>query len=258
MTKNIIQPINKDFDTIVKSVADYSPKTKSVFSSKRDLVNPTFIEVKGLKLNKRQKMDGLKMLKMLDDNTIPLVFFDPQYRSILDKQNYGNEGESRGKNRSELPQMDDKMIKDFLKEIERVLTPSGHLMMWVDKYIVCNGINSFFEGMGLQLVDMITWNKQRMGMGYRSRRYSEHLVIFQKKPVRAKGVWRVHDIPDVWTEKIEDKNHTHAKPIELQKRLIKAVTNVGDVVVDPSAGGFSVMRSANEMERNFLGCDILG
>lgn len=257
MTKNIIQPINKDFDIIVKSVADYSPKTKSVFSTKRDLVNPTFIEVKGLKLNKRQKMDGLKMLKMLDENTIPLVFFDPQYRSILDKQNYGNEGEGRGKERSELPQMDDKMIKEFLKEIERVLTPSGHLMMWVDKYIVCNGINLFMEGRGLQLVDMITWNKQRMGMGYRSRRYSEHLVIFQKKPVRAKGVWRVHDIPDVWTEKILEKNHTHAKPIELQKRLIKAVTNVGDVVVDPSAGGFSVMRSANEMERNFLGCDIL-
>lgn len=219
---------------------------------------PTWIEVKGLKLNKRQKMDGFKMLKMLADNTIPLVFFDPQYRSVLDKQKYGNEGKGRGKERSDLPQMDNRMIKDFVKEIERVLTPSGHLMMWVDKYIVCNGINLFLEGRGLQLVDMITWNKQRMGMGYRSRRCSEHLMIFQKKPIRAKGVWRVHDILDVWTEKIEDKNHTHAKPIELQKKLINAVTIVGDVVVDPSAGGFSVMRSANEMDRNFLGCDLLG
>jgi site-specific DNA-methyltransferase (adenine-specific) len=258
MTKHTIDPLNKDFESIVKSVADFSPKTNSVYSSKRDLITPTWIEVKGLKLNKRLKMDGLKMLKMLDDNTIPLVFFDPQYRSILDKQSYGNEGENRGKDRSELPQMDNKMIKDFLKEIERVLTPSGHLMMWVDKYIVCNGINLFMEGRSLQIVDMITWNKKRMGMGYRSRRYSEYLVIFQKLPVRAKGVWRVHDIPDVWDEKITDKNHTHAKPIELQMRLIKAVTNKGDVVVDPSAGGFSVMKSANNMERNFLGCDILG
>lgn len=260
MVKHIINPLQKDFDSIVKSVADYSPRTKSVFSDKRDLTTPTFIEIKGLKLNKRLKMDGLKMLKMLESNTIPLVFFDPQYRSILDKQSYGNEGEKRGKERSELPQMDNKMIKEFLKEIERVLTPSGHLMMWVDKYIVCSGINLFSEGTGLQLVDMITWNKERMGMGYRSRRYSEHLVIFQKKPIRAKGVWRVHDIPDVWTEKIQngDKNHTHAKPVGLQMRLIKAVTNKGDVVVDPSAGGFSVMKSANQMERNFLGCDILG
>lgn len=260
MTKHIVEPIKEEFDDIVKSVARYSPKTKSVFSGKRDLITPTFIEMKGLKLNKRLKMDGLKMLKMLDPDSIPLVFFDPQYRSILEKQNYGNEGETRGKSRSELPQMDDKVIKEFLKEIEKVLTPSGHLMMWVDKYIVCNGINLFMEGRGLQIVDMITWNKQRMGMGYRSRRYSEHLVIFQKKPIRAKGVWRIHDIPDVWTEKIEngDKNHTHAKPVGLQMRLIKAVTNKGDVVLDPSAGGFSVMKSANQMERNFLGCDILG
>jgi site-specific DNA-methyltransferase (adenine-specific) len=258
MTKNTIEPIEKDFDTIVKSVADYSPKTRSVFSDKRDLVTPTFIEVKGLKLNKRQKMDGLKMLKMLDDSTIPLVFFDPQYRTILDKQSYGNEGKGRGKERSELPQMDEKMIKDFLKEIERVLTPSGHLMLWVDKYIVCSGINALMEGRSLQLVDLITWNKGRMGMGYRTRRYSEYLVIFQKLPVRAKGVWRVHDIPDVWDEKIIDKNHTHSKPVELQKRLIKAVTNIGDVVLDPSAGGFSVLKASQEMDRNFLGCDILG
>lgn len=55
-----------------------------------------------------------------------------------------------------------------------------------------------------------------------------------------------------------DKNHTHAKPVELQKRLIKAVTNKGDIVVDPSAGGYSVLKSALEMERHFVGCDILG
>ena len=224
MTKHTIEPIIKDFDVIVKSVADYVPKTRSVYSSEREVKQPPFT-VKGLKMNARQKMDGIKLLKMLNDNSIPLVFFDPQYRSILDKQNYGNEGKGRQKIRSELPQMNDKMIKEFLKEIERVLIPSGHLMLWVDKYIVCSGINALLEGSALQLVDMITWNKERMGMGYRTRRYSEYLVIFQKLPVRAKGVWRVHDIPDVWTEKIEisDKNHTHAKPIRLQMRLIKAV-----------------------------------
>lgn len=211
-------------------------------------------------MDSKQKMDGLKLLEKLESDSIPLVFFDPQYRSILDKQAYGNEGKGRGKERSELPQMTDKIIKQFLEEIERVLIPGGHLMLWVDKYIVCSGIHSLMEGRGLQLVDMITWNKMRMGMGYRTRRYSEYLVIFQKLPVRAKGVWQVHDIPDVWTEKIEngDKNHTHAKPVELQKRLIKAVTNKSDIVVDPSAGGYSVLKASLAMERHFIGCDILG
>jgi len=202
-------------------------------------------------------MDGLDMLKKLDADTIPLVFFDPQYRTVLDRQQYGNEGE-RQKKRAELPQMDERCISKFLKEIERALMPSGHLMLWVDKFILCSGIRaSLLDGCGLQLVDMITWNKAKMGMGYRSRRFGEHLVILQKLPVRAKGVWTLHDIPDVWSEKIVDRNHTHAKPIGLQDKLIEAVTNEGDVVVDPCAGGYSVMRSALRTGRHFIGCDLL-
>jgi site-specific DNA-methyltransferase (adenine-specific) len=178
----------------------------------------------------------------------------------MDRQNYGNEGDLRGAARAELPQMSDKLIHKFIAQIERILMPSGHLMLWVDKYIVVSGVNALLEGSSLQLVDMITWNKNRMGMGYRSRRFSEHLVVLQKLPVRAKGVWRIHDIPDVWTEKIEgsNKNHPHAKPRGLQEKLIRAVTNIGDVVVDPAAGGYSVLKACEATTRNFLGCDILG
>lgn len=260
MTKHTIEPINKTFDEVVQAVANHKVKMPTVFSGTRETLQPIF-NVKGVKIDSKQKMDGLVLLKKLETNSIPLVFFDPQYRTILDKQNYGNEGEGRQKDRSALPQMDNATIKKFLAEIERVLIPSGHLMLWVDKYILCSGITALMEGRSLQLVDLITWNKGRMGMGYRTRRYSEYLVIFQKLPVRAKGVWRVHDIPDVVTEKILEtgnKKHTHAKPVELQKRLIKAVTNKGDIVVDPSAGGYSVMKSALKMERHFVGCDILG
>lgn len=254
----IIEPINRTFEEVVNAVAFHIPKNNSVYSSERTAVQPTFT-VKGLVMDGKQKMDGLKLLNKLDTDSIPLVFFDPQYRSILDKQSYGNEGE-RQKGRGELPQMSNKVIQKFLLEIERILMPSGHLMLWVDKYIVCSGVGSLIEGTGLQLVDMVTWNKKRMGMGYRTRRYGEYLVIFQKPPVRAKGVWRLHDIPDVWDEKIENgnRNHTHAKPVELQKRLIKAVTNTGDIVVDPCAGGYSVLKSAIDTGRHFIGCDILG
>ncbi len=86
----------------------------------------------------------------------------------------------------------------------------------------------------------------------------EYLVIFQKLPIRIKGIWKVHDIPDVWNEKIVNKNHTHSKPIELQKRLIEGVTEIGDTIIDPAAGGYSILTCANEMQRSFLGCDLLG
>lgn len=231
----------------------------NVFSNTRNIIQPT-LTLDGIEIDKKQKMDGMKLLGKLPSNSIPLVFFDPQYRGILDKQTYGNEGVGRQKQRANLPQMNTKIIKLFLRQIERVLLPSGHLMLWADKFIVCSEIQLLTKGLSLQLVDMITWDKGRIGMGYRTRRKSEYLIIFQKPPTRAKGVWLIHNIPDVWTEKIENgnRNHTHSKPIELQKILIKAVTNKGDIVLDPSAGGYSVMVAALSTERHFIGCDLIG
>ena len=258
MRKQIIKPLKGTFSETVKAVATYDQK--SVFSSERLLLSPKLKISSKLKFNTRQKMDGLKFLKLLPKEGIPLVFFDPQYRSVMDKQNYGNEGVGRGKKRTELPQMSDKLIKKFITEIEHILIPSGHLMLWVDKFIIVAGIHTrILEGSALQLVDMITWNKKRMGMGYRSRHFSEHLLILQKPPVRAKGIWVIHDIPDVWDEKIENgnKNHAHSKPVMLQQKLIKATTNKGDIIVDPASGGYSVMEAAMDCGRNFLGCDII-
>lgn len=205
-------------------------------------------------------MNGLNLLKKLGDNSVPLVFFDPQYRSVLDKLRYGNEGKGRQKARSQLPQMSEEIMNAFIRQMDRVLLPSGHLLLWLDKYMVCNSLKTLLDGCSLQTVDLITWNKGRMGMGCRTRHSCEYLVVLQKPPFRAKGVWTVHDIPDVWTEKIkkENKNHVHTKPLELQKRLIEALTNLGDVVVDPASGGYSVLQACREANRNFLGCDLLG
>ncbi|MDE2125342.1 MAG: site-specific DNA-methyltransferase [Armatimonadetes bacterium] len=205
-------------------------------------------------------MDGLVLLGHLPVSSVPLVMFDPQYRSVLDRQAYGNEGDARGRKRAELPQMETECIKAFIAEIVRVLVPGGHLMLWVDKYILCSGVTALTAGTPLHAVDMVTWDKLRMGMGYRTRRRCEHLVIFQLPPLRAKGVWQVHDIADVWPERSQTGvgRHTHAKPLRLQQRLIEAVTSPGELVVDPAAGGFSVMTAARAAGREFLGCDILG
>lgn len=203
-------------------------------------------------------MNGLDLLSSLPEKSIPLVIFDPQYRSVLDKLAYGNEG-SRQQERALLPQMDFATIAAFCDGIERVLMPMGHLMLWVDKYILVQGVDHYIppEERSLKPVDMITWDKGRIGMGYRTRRCSEHLLIFQKPPIRAKGVWQIHNIRDVWKESA-DKTHVHGKPIGLLTRLIEAVTNSGDVVVDPAAGGYNTMRAAMSTGRRFLGCDLIG
>ncbi|MGN0519442.1 MAG: DNA methyltransferase [Candidatus Fimenecus sp.] len=208
------------------------------------------------KVNDKNKMDGLQLLSEIADNRTKAVFFDPQYRGVLDKLSYGNEGKSRGKQRCELPQMSEDTIKAFLVEIERVLAPSGYLFLWVDKFHLCEGISSWFqEKSQMEVVDLITWNKLKMGMGYRTRRKCEYLFVIQKAPKLAKATWTIHDIPDVWEERV-NKTHAHSKPIGLQKALIQAVTDENDLVIDPAAGGYSVLEACLQTNRLFIGCDI--
>jgi DNA modification methylase len=62
----------------------------------------------------------------------------------------------------------------------------------------------------------------------------------------------------VWREAIEKniKHHPTPKPIKLLSRLIKASSNVGDVVFDPCMGSGSTGMASKVTERNFIGCDL--
>ena len=101
----------------------------------------------------------------------------------------------------------------------------------------------------------IAWDNLRMGMGKRTRRRGDYLLILQKPPITAIS-WRDHGIPSRWSEKVDTREHPHVKPMGLIARLIGAVTEPGDLVVDPAGGGFGVMHVARRLERNFTGCDI--
>lgn len=226
----------------------------SVFGHSRHIVQPDVSIPPPFRVNERNVSDGLAFLRALQPNSFPLCIFDPQYRGVLDKQQYGNEG-SRQQGRAGLRQMNESTIISFINAIAEVLMPSGHLLLWIDKYHLCMGIGEWLAGTTLERVDLIVWNKGRIGMGYRTRRMSEYCMVLQKVPIRAKGVWLVHDIPDVWKEKI-DRRLTHAKPIGLQTRLVEALTNAGDIVIDPAAGTYSALAACLQANRRFLGCDI--
>ena len=209
-----------------------------------------------LPLNQRNQCDGLELLAALEPASIPLCVFDPQYRGLLDKMRYGNEGVSRGQRRSGLLQMSDETIGEFIAGISDALVPSGHLFLWIDKFHLCKGVGTWLGDGGLEVVDLVTWDKGRVGMGYRTRRVAEYLLILQKPPTQVGDRWQRDDIPAVVTEKVERIRNVHPKPMNLQARLIEAVTDPGDVVLDPAAGSYSVMAAAHRAGRQFLGCDI--
>lgn len=241
---------------IVKISSDSLEYSESIISQLGGLIMTVLKDNATIKENYRNISDGIKLMEQIKDESISACFFDPQYRGVLDKLNYGNEGKQRGKGRASLDQMSEELIKEFIRETNRVLVPSGHLFLWVDKFHLCQGVLNWFKGTDLNLVDMITWDKGKIGMGYRTRRKSEYLIVFQKSPVRAKGCWADHSIPDVWLEKLTNKEHPHTKPYELQKRLILATTKKDDYILDPCSGSYSVFEACKETKRNFVGGDI--
>ncbi len=247
-SQQAIKPIEATMDTL----------TATVFSGQRTVQAPLIQLPTTLKVNTRLKMDGLDFLSELPPATIPVSFLDPQYRGVLDKLQYGNEGAKRGQRRCALEQMSELTIRQFIIGIDKALIPSGHLFLWLDKFHLCQGFKNWIDGTSLDVVDLISWDKGKMGMGYRSRRVTEYCVVLQKQPRKAKGVWKIHNIPDTWREKIVKKDHPHTKPVDLQGELMAAVSNDGDFVIDPAAGSFSVLDAAKLRRRNFIGCDLNG
>jgi site-specific DNA-methyltransferase (adenine-specific) len=203
--------------------------------------------------NTTQAGDALTLLRSLPAACTPLIFFDPQHRAVLDTLKFGNEG-VRQKGRAQLPAMREDYIDAVCHESARVLRPGGYLMRWSDTYCLCEA-HHHRVGDAFKCVDLIAWDNLRMGMGKRSRRRGDYLLVLQTVPIKASN-WRDHGIPSRWIEKVDRKVHPHLKPVGLIERLIGAVTSPGDLVVDPAAGSFVVLQAARRMGRDFIGCDL--
>ena len=205
--------------------------------------------------NAAQVGDALALLRSLPNNCSPLVFFDPQHRGVLDHLQFGNEG-ARQRGRARLPAMSEDYIDEACREIARVLVPSGYLMRWVDTFCLCEGHHLRIAD-AFKPVDLVAWDNLRLGMGKRTRRRGDYLLVLQKPPIKAGSTWRDHAIPSRWVEKVDRAAHPHIKPIGLITRLIAATTMPGDLVVDPAAGSFAVMHAAHKLGREFIGCDLI-
>jgi site-specific DNA-methyltransferase (adenine-specific) len=132
-------------------------------------------------LNVALQGDALGLLLSLSAGCTPLVFFDPQYRAGLDKLAYGNEG-ARQKERALLPAMSSDYIDACCRAAVLVLRPSGYLMLWADTFNICQAHHLRIADV-LPCVDLIAWDNQRIGNGYRSRRRGSYLLVLQKPPI---------------------------------------------------------------------------
>lgn len=69
-----------------------------------------------------------------------------------------------------------------------------------------------------------------------------------------KQIW---NIPIPGKDDIAFGKHSAIMPEEIARRCIKLFTFVGDIVLDPFAGSGTTLKVAKELERNFVGYEIM-
>ena len=88
---------------------------------------------------------------------------------------------------------------------------------------------------------------------------SSNTALSCKKQLRkAKGVEKIHNTPDGYKEAVSQRERPHAKPSDLQDKLMAAVSHECDFVTDPAAGSFSILKVAKNRQHTFLDCDLNG
>ena len=86
------------------------------------------------------------------------------------------------------------------------------------------------------------------------------LIDYRKNPPQPykneKVPGNVWDFARVRYRMEEYEDHPTQKPISLLERIIKASSNVGDVILDPFCGTFTTCYVAQQLNRRFIGIEI--
>ncbi len=229
--------------------------------------------------------DTLELLSQIPEERVNLVVTSPPY-------NLGKSYETKVQLKDYLAQQE-----RVIRECVRVLNPRGNLCWQVGNFVENGEIipldillYPIFEALGLQLRNRIIW---RFGHGlHTTRRFSgryevilwftktndyifnlDEVRVPQKYPNKrhfkgpkkgelsgnplGKNPSDVWDIPNVKANHVEKTIHPCQFPIELVERLVLALTNEGDWVLDPFMGVGTSAIAALIHGRKIVGAEIM-
>jgi adenine-specific DNA-methyltransferase len=228
--------------------------------------------------------DNLKFMRTLSDESMKLIVTSPPY-------NLGKEYEER---RSLDRYIEEQAA--CIAEAVRLLHPNGSICWQVGNYVHKSEIfpldirlYPIFTNAGLHLRNRIVWTFGH-GLHCQNRFSGRHETIlwftksddytFNLDPVRVpskypkkkhfkgpkkgeissnplgKNPTDVWDIPNVKSNHVEKTDHPCQFPVGLVERLVLALTNKGDSVLDPYVGVGSSIIAALKHERHAYGCDL--
>jgi len=193
----------------------------------------------------------IDFIKTIEEKSVDCLITDPPYGVDIQFGAYDNQLSRKIENDGNI---DDALLllDTMLLEVKSKLKDNAHI------YIFCNWkIYPQFNAIiskHFQIKNLIIWDKLFMGMGDLKGNYSSsyEMIVFaggnREFLTRPKNIiqCRFNDI----------RFHNTQKPVNLIKQLIENSTNVNETIFDPFLGSGSTVIAANQLKRNFIGCEI--
>jgi site-specific DNA-methyltransferase (adenine-specific) len=228
-------------------------------------------------------MDVIELLELIPDNSIQLIVCDPPYNvNAAQWDNFDNYLE---------------WSKHWLKEVERVLSPSGNFVLFgglqyqneVGSGDLLELVHYLRHNSSLRMVNLIIWhytngmsaqrffaNRHEQIVWYaKTKKYTFNLddvrIPYDEETKKAymrdprlnpETIEKGKNPTNVWTigrlngNAKERVGHPTQKPLELIRRIVKALSSPGDLVLDFFAGSGTTTRVCIDEKRHSVSSDI--
>lgn len=226
--------------------------------------------------------DSLKILKLVKDKSVDLIFADPPYNIGKD---FGNNIDKWETKASYLD-----WCKSWIIECMRILKDNGTMyfmtatqfMPYLDvfaseNYNVLSRIVWSYDSSGVQPKKIFGSLYEPILMINKSDKnpytFNSNDILIETKTGAKRGLidyrknppqpYNTTKIPgNVWEfsrvrfKMDEYENHPTQKPEKLLERIIKTSSNEGDIVLDPFAGSFTTVAVADRLNRRGIGIEL--
>src|SRR5574344_693589 len=201
--------------------------------------------------------DCLEKMKDIKDNSVDLIVIDPPYKTISGGNksglSYKHKGSITEKNDGKIFEHNNIDIKEWIKEIYRVLKDNTHC------YIMTNTLNLYemlteANKIGFKLHNILIWEKQNCTPNRWYMKNAEYILFLRKgiaKPINDMGSKTIVQFRNPQGNKL----HPRAKPIELCEFYVNNSSLKGDTVFDPFMGSGSTGVACVNTNRDFIGIE---
>ncbi len=210
---------------------------------------------------------------MIPKNTVDLIITDPPFAINFKakRANYNRDENNVLEGYNEIKQENYYQFSyDWMNEAYRILKNSGSMFVfsgWNNLRDILNALNDI----KFTIINHIIW-KYQFGVVTRKRFVSSHYhCLFVCKDEKERkfyrnsrfmdGKLRYRDMEDVWVMPREywtgEKKTPTKLPTEVIRKIMQYASMDGDLILDPFLGSGQVAVVSKEMNRNYLGFEIV-